>query len=96
LAVKRHHDELRKRSIGAAPGQEQNKKDDKEPDWKPADGPREFSVDVDDKIKGASQHRHEKWQNGTVTGEYAAPNGRNGKWLKYEYIGDKNGFRITK
>jgi hypothetical protein len=70
------------------------KEEKEQPAWKPNSGPKEWSVDVDDKINGANQHRHEKWNNGSVTGEYAAP-GRDGKWLKYSYVGDKEGFRIT-
>jgi len=73
---------------------DQQKTTQKQPAWQPATGPREFTVNVDDNIQGANQHRHEKWNNGTVTGSYAAP-GRDGKWLKYEYIGDSKGFRIT-
>lgn len=85
---------MKKRSTESS-GLNQDKASQSVPDWKPASGPREFTVNVDDNIQGANQHRHEKWNNGTVTGSYAAPGGRNGKWLKYEYIGDSNGFRIT-
>jgi len=89
FAIKQHH-EMKKRSVVGASVTVPEQKES----WTPATGPREFSVDVDDHIHGALQHRHEKWNNGTVTGTYAAP-GRNGKWLKYDYIGDANGFRIT-
>jgi len=71
--------------------EEQNKQ---EPQWKPATGPREFSVNVDDQIKGANQFRNEKWNNGTVIGSYISPH-RDGKWLKVSYIADDKGFRIT-
>jgi len=87
------HDKREMRKKRAAENDRQ-KTAPKKPDWQPATGPREFTVNVDDNIRGANQHRHEKWNNGTVTGSYAAP-GRNGKWLKYEYIGDSKGFRIT-
>jgi len=81
-----------RREVKAPANQNQNKA--QEPSWLPATGPREFTVNVDDHIKGANQHRHEKWTNGTVVGSYASP-GRDGKWLKVEYAADDKGFRIT-
>jgi len=90
------HHELKRRAVGGqAVDKVSSSKEPSSPAWKPVTGPKEFSFNVDDNIRGANQHRHEKWDNGTVTGSYAAPGGRNGKWLKYEYIGDANGFRIT-
>jgi len=94
FAVKHH--ELKRRAVGGqAVDKVSSSKEPSSPAWKPVTGPKEFSFNVDDNIRGANQHRHEKWDNGTVTGSYAAPGGRNGKWLKYDYIGDANGFRIT-
>lgn len=62
-------------------------------DWTPVTGERGFSVNVNDKIQGASQLRHETWKDGVVNGYYAAPT-REGKWLKVTYQADDKGYKV--
>jgi hypothetical protein len=64
-------------------------------EFQPVTGTRKFSYQVSDNIKGADQNRQETWDNGTVTGSYVSPH-RDGKFLRTEYVADKNGFRIVK
>jgi hypothetical protein len=62
--------------------------------WTPVREPKEFSINVADGIQGANQIRHEKWDNGDMTGMYAQPMGGK-KWQIVSYTADKNGYRIT-
>jgi len=72
-------------AASAQPGQQQQ--------FQPVRGPKKFSVNVADGIRGANQLRKEKWDNGTVTGMYANPLGNN-KYQIINYIADDKGYRI--
>jgi len=88
-------DAMGKREISSKLNSANKDKEQQQEEFQPATAPRKFSYQVSDHIKGADQNRQESWNNGTVTGSYVAPH-RDGKFLKTEYIADKDGFRILK
>jgi len=89
----------KRRAIPAAATQQAQQQQQAQPDqqqqaqFQPVRGPKKFSVNVADGIRGANQLRKEKWDNGTVTGMYANPLGNN-KYQIINYIADDKGYRI--